>query len=68
LSIGAVALQQFSFSFQVFFGGDKGQEIPLCFIQDIAQGGLHLGEKHITPFRILPGLSEIPVPQFQYRM
>jgi hypothetical protein len=37
-------------------------------MQDIAQGGLHLGEKYITPSRILPDLPEIPVPQFQYHM
>jgi hypothetical protein len=63
-----VRLQQFSFSFPVFFGGDKDQEIRSGFTQDIAQGGLHSGEKHIPPSRILPGFPEIPIPQFQYRM
>jgi hypothetical protein len=60
--------QQFSFSFPVFIGGDKDQKIPPGFMQDIAQGGLHPGEKHITPSRVLPGFSEILVPQIQYRM
>jgi hypothetical protein len=60
--------QQFSFSFPVFPGGDKDQEIPSNFMQDIAQGGLHPGEKHIPPSRILPGFPEIPVPQLQYRI
>jgi hypothetical protein len=32
-------------------------------MQDITQGGMHPGEKHISPSRILPGLPEIPVPR-----
>jgi hypothetical protein len=60
--------RQFPFSFQVFFGCDKDQEILLGFMQDIAQGGQHLIGKHITPSCILPGVPEIPVPRLRYRM
>jgi hypothetical protein len=61
-------LQQFSISFQVVFGCDRGQEISPGFMQGIAQGGMYLVEEHIPPSFMLPGLPEIPVPQFQYRM
>jgi hypothetical protein len=63
-----VRYQQFSFSFPAFFGYDKDREIPSSFMQDITQGGMHPGEKHIPPSRILPGFPEIPVLRLRYRM